>query len=47
MKTMTQLHKELPQFEAVALIEEERGLEPDFFSLNDPRLGRRTTEGVG
>jgi hypothetical protein len=28
MKTMTQLGKELPQFEAVALIEEERGLEP-------------------
>jgi hypothetical protein len=28
MKTMTQLDKEPPQFEAVALIEEERGLEP-------------------
>jgi hypothetical protein len=49
MKTMTQLHKELPQFEAVALIEEERGLEPDFFSLNEsaPRAQDNRRSGLG
>ena len=39
MKTLTQLDKELPQFEAVALIEEERGLEPSLVG-EEPDSGR-------